>query len=119
MQSKVTREQSRERVEAWRASGLSCAQFARLSGVHPGTLSWWRWKLSSQGRREERARRRRAGAQSPLTWVELTPPAASTAIAAGGERAIELEVGRVRLRVPDAFHPETLARVLEVLEGRS
>jgi hypothetical protein len=117
MQSKGTREEWRERVRAWQASGLSCAQFAQRAKVHPGTLMWWRWKLTSGDGDRPRSRAKSAHAASALTFVELAPQAAP--FAAASESRIELEVGRVRLRVPDQFRPETLARVLEVLEARS
>jgi hypothetical protein len=55
--------------------------------------------------------------EAPIGFVEIGSQAGSLENA--GEDRIELEVGRVRLRVPDAFCPETLARVLAVLEGRA
>jgi hypothetical protein len=116
MRSKGTREEWAARVRAWEASGLSCAEFARRGKIHAGTLTWWRWKLATEGGRRRRARRRRADA--PLRFVEI-PSGETDSIAGSGPSGIELEVGRVRVRLPDQFRPETLARVLEVLEGRS
>jgi hypothetical protein len=116
MRSKGTREEWAERVRAWEASGLSCAEFARRAKLHAGTLTWWRWRLATESGGRRRARRRRSDA--PLRFVEIPSPETASA-AREGERGIELEVGRVRLRVPEQFRPETLARVLEVLEGRS
>jgi hypothetical protein len=59
-------------------------------------------------------------AESPLKFVEIsTEPAVVVEQAGERESAIELDIGRVRLRLPERFRPETLARVLEVLEGRS
>jgi len=117
MRAKGTREQWRERVRAWQASGLPCAQFARDAGVHPGTLAWWRWKLGARAVGRRRVQRT-AGADARLAFVEIAAPAVVGA-ATPVEARLELEVGGVRLRVPDQFRAETLARVLEVLEGRS
>lgn len=117
MQSKSSREKWQERVRAWQASGLSRAQFAQREKVHPATLSWWRWKLASDEGTRRRARKERGRAEAPLTFVQIPPQ--PTSAGSAGESRIELEVGRVRLRVPDQFRPETLERLLEVLEGHS
>ena len=53
----------------------------------------------------------------PVAFVEITAQPLSDADPSRGER-IELAVGRVVLRVPDRFEPQTLARVLEVLEAQ-
>lgn len=118
MQSRGTREEWRERVRAWRASGLTRAEFARQAKLHPGTLTWWGWKLASEGgqRRSRRGARRRRG-ESPLRFVEIA--SAATEVVGADESCIELEVSGVRLRVGQGFRSETLARVLEVLEART
>jgi hypothetical protein len=118
MRAKGTRDQWRERVEAWRASGLTRAQFARKVKVHPGTLTWWQWKLASEEADRRGAQRQPEQPESRLAFVEIGSRAIA-AVAESLEGRIELEVGRVTLRVPDQFRAETLARVLEVLEGRS
>ncbi len=35
-------------VAAWKKSGKSAADFAAARGVKPGTLAWWKWKLTSR-----------------------------------------------------------------------
>jgi hypothetical protein len=54
MAIKHTRAPSRSRgewarlIEAWKASGLSAAQFATSHGLKPKALSTWRWRLKTQ-----------------------------------------------------------------------
>jgi len=39
-------------IDRHEASGLSVREFAAANDVHPGTLSWWRWRLGrTRGRR--------------------------------------------------------------------
>jgi hypothetical protein len=52
-----------------------------------------------------------------LAFVEITPRSSERTAAWSDER-IELEVGRIRLRVPERFSPETLRQVLDLLEAR-
>ncbi|NQY61933.1 hypothetical protein [Cognatishimia sp.] len=95
---------------------MTAAQYAEREGLHPGTLTHWKWKL----RRDARERRERA-AMAELDWrtpeaatfVELSPSSSWWQVS---ER-IEVVVGDVVVRVPDAFEAPTLRRVLGVLAG--
>jgi transposase-like protein len=111
--SKASREEWLERVRAWTASGLSCAEFARRRGVNAQTLSWWRWRLRREGQRLEGPGK----AEPPLALVEVSPALQRLWPAAETER-VELEVDGIRVRVPDGFEAATLTRVLAVLEAR-
>lgn len=61
MANKHTRGPSRSRdewteiVKAWKASGLSAAQFAAQQGLKPKALSTWRWRLRTQPQRRSDA----------------------------------------------------------------
>ncbi len=115
-----SRETWAKRVERWRDSGLTAAEYAAEIGVKSHTLSWWKWRLSSGGAKRVVARRRprrtpnapmKTAAVSPLTFVEMTP----------SERPEALEVvlpTSIRVRVPRDFDPATLGRLLGVLEQR-
>lgn len=54
MANKRTRGPSRSRdewtqiVKAWKASGLTAAEFAARHGLKPKALSTWRWRLRTQ-----------------------------------------------------------------------
>ena len=98
-------------MKSWLASGLSCREFARQEGVHPKTLSWWKWKFEAEGVKLNR--RRRLGA--PETFVELTE--ALVASSSDTDR-MELVCGEVTVQVPDRFATAALDRVFEALEVR-
>jgi|HubBroStandDraft_6_1064221.scaffolds.fasta_scaffold680889_3 hypothetical protein len=97
-----------KRVEGWRASGLTAAEYGRRHQLNEGSLKWWKWRLGAQ---KVRARKRTPVSMSPLTFVELASSA--------GHEAIEIvfESG-TRIRVPSGFDASTLARVVAVLEHR-
>lgn len=44
-----------ELVQAWKASGLSAAQFADEHGLKAKALSTWRWRLRTQSKRPSEA----------------------------------------------------------------
>ena len=104
--ARATREIWAERIERWGASGLTAAEFARKVGVREGTLRWWKWRLAST--RPEVAR---AGAVSPLTFVEMTSVVRRDPI------EVVLASG-TRVVVPSGFDSSALARLLDVLERR-
>jgi len=112
----LTRDDRLRQVRAWLASGESAERYGRRIGVKPSTLSWWRWKLRSEGVSfTTKAPRKRRSPSRPLPFVELTP-------AAGGAAAaplphLELRVDDVTLAVPAGFDDQTLARVLRVLRS--
>jgi transposase-like protein len=102
-------------VRAWRASGLSAAEFAPQVGVRPSTLAWWKWKLRSGGSRRARRRGASSKARAPLSFVEIAPlPVAESLRPSAG---LELQVADGTLRIPEGFEERTLARVLQVLRG--
>ena len=118
---RATRETWTARVERWKDSGLSAAEFAEEIGVNPYTLKWWKWHLgaTTSPTTSRRALVRRSSASmakakpviSPLTFVEMTAAIASE----------PLEVvlpSTVRVRVPRGFDTTTLVRLLDVLEAR-
>jgi hypothetical protein len=116
---RVSREAWAKRVERWRESGLTAAEYGAEIGVKAHTLSWWKWRLASVGQRPtvRRGPRRalvspvKSTEVSPLTFVEMEAPA----------RAEALEVvlpTSIRIRVPPGFDAAALGRLLGVLEQR-
>lgn len=108
-----------KRVERWKDSGLTAKEFAAELGVNAHSLSWWKWRLSSEattpksGRSGRRSTRRSTQvATTPVTFVEVTTAAAIT-------EPLEIVLpSSVRIRVPSAFDAATLGRLLDVLEQR-
>lgn len=113
-----------KRVERWRDSGLSAAEFAAEIGVNVASLRHWSWRLNAE-RRLPDDQQPAAGA-APLTWVEVAAPASVPAAPAAqspqsDEKPDRLELvlgGGVIVRVPDRFEPEALRRLLSALDAR-
>lgn len=117
---RVSREAWAKRVERWRESGLTAAQYAAEIGVRPQTLSWWKWRLASLGQVRtvsQRGQRRtslkpvKASTVSPLTFVEMRAPAPA-------EPFEVVLPTRFRICVRPDFDAATLTRLLDVLEAR-
>jgi transposase-like protein len=97
-------------VRAWRRSGQSSRAYAARAGLNANTLLYWSWQLRREGAKPDESPAPRA-----FDFVELPSSVSSSDRASP---AIELETGRVLLRVSDGFDAETLRRVLDVVEGR-
>jgi hypothetical protein len=107
--AKETRAIWAERVEGWRASGLTAEEYASKLGVNARTLVYWKWKLGKEGLRAERIVPKRRPSEERLSFVEVR----ATAIATG--TPIEVVLGEVTVRVRDGFSAETLRGVLDVI----
>src|SRR6266508_1221401 len=116
------REEWAKRVERWRASGLTTAEFAAELGVNPRTLTYWKWLLGKEARGEKRAwPKRKDGAAAPSKPTQIAAPTSGLIEieVAPSDSRFELELrGGQRLRVPPGFDPAGLCRLLDVLEAR-
>jgi hypothetical protein len=114
-------------IDRWRASGLSLPDFCSQHGLKRGTMQNWVYKTPLKRAVEEVRRQARSAGTPHLD--QLPPPAPSPAFlpirvteAAGPpvpERAgveVVLAPGR-RIVIAPGFDPETLRRVVAVLEG--
>jgi hypothetical protein len=114
--TRVEREEWAKRVERWRDSGLTTAEFAAELGINPKTLTYWACTLNRAGGGKTRdwpATKRpvAAGRATPVpgpTFVELARQ--------GSTARFELEVRGRRLHIPSAFDAQQLRALLEVLE---
>jgi transposase len=93
-------------LEAYEASGLSVAEFARRHGLGPQRLRWWK-------------KRRAEGAGPALSFVPVHVAAPPTREAQRAPGAASMEVllarGR-RIRVEPGFDADALARLVRALE---
>ena len=114
--AKADRAEWSKRVERWRDSGLSAKEFAAETGLKASTLSYWKWRLKSEGKPAPRSASlvkttaRKPPQEQSLSFVEV----ARSAIAAS-RFEVELAHGVV-VRVPMDFDSEALGRLLIVLE---
>jgi transposase-like protein len=122
--SRVAREEWARRVERWRDSGLSCAEFAAELGINPRTLTYWRYILRKEARGEKRTWPRRKLAGGAASKTHRVPAAATVAapfvevqaVTRLSQFELELRGGR-RLSVSRDFDATALRRLLEVLEA--
>ena len=114
--TRVEREEWAKRVERWRDSGLTTAEFAAELGINPKTLTYWAWTLKREASGKKRvwpAKKRpvAAGRATP------SPGAAFVELPRQGSSArFELEVRGRRLHIPSAFDAQQLRALLEILE---
>ena len=110
MQPKASAEEWQKRVERWRESGLTAEQFASELGINAGTLKFWQYKLNKAKSGGAVTRRtRKAATLTEPAFVEVRGTATEARF------DIELRYGR-RLRVPMAFDPSVLEKLVTVLE---
>ena len=125
--TRVTREEWAKRVERWRDSGLTAAEFAAELGINARTLIYWKYMLGKEARGEQRVGPSRKARQRRVARKLASKASASNPIATGlvevqavsRDERFELELGTGRrLHVPRTFDAAELRRLLEVLEAR-
>jgi transposase len=100
------------RVRQWRRSGLTAREFADSLGINRNTLTYWAWRLEREPRTVAHEGRRGARRENAAAFVEVM----TQGIADG---CFELDLGGDRrLRIPPRFEPESLERLLALLESR-
>lgn len=115
--TRVGREEWAKRVERWRDSGLTTAEFAAEVGINARTLTYWAWTLKREATGEKRvwpAKKKRpkatpAAASARAPFVEVSGQV--------GQQRFELEVRGRRLHIPHGFDGQQLSLLLQVLES--
>lgn len=99
------------------ASGRPLAQWARAHGIDGRSLNLWRVNLARRASEPVRAVRptRAVGPATPR-FVELVARPAPSVAALSFARYVVI-VGDVRVELDDAFHEETLARLVATLRA--
>lgn len=118
-------------IDQWRRSGLSLPAFCRIHGLSRGTMQNWVYKPALKRAVEEARRESLSNPAGPghfegIPAAEPSPaflpvhvaevPAASLSTRRSGVEVV-LGSGR-RVSLEAGFDPETLRRVVAVLEGR-
>jgi transposase-like protein len=92
-------------LEAYEASGLSVAEFARRHGLGPQRLRWWK------------KRRAEEGPALSFVPVHVAAPPSPEAQRAAGTASMEVLLARGRrIRVEPGFDADALARLVRALE---
>ena len=116
--TRVGREEWAKRVERWRDSGLTTAEFAAEVGISAKTLTYWAWTLKREATGEKRVwpQKKRpvvtlaaAGSKARGAFVEVSSQV--------GQQRFELEVRGRRLHIPHGFDAQQLRSLLQVLES--
>lgn len=115
----------RERIAAWRESGLTQQAFCQAQGISVSSFSHWKSELAKRdGSRPspEGPAERAAAEKSPsaLRWTEVRWPAAGADVAVAESSGYEIVLPRGwSVRLGPRFEAESLRRLLAVLEERS
>ena len=114
----ASREEWRDRVERWKASGLRGKEFAAKEDLSPRSLSWWRWQLhrsetSALVQPKQRRQGRRKTTADKLSFVPVVVGKAKVATAPS---IIEIVLTNdLRLRVATEIDEAALVRVVRAL----
>lgn len=116
----------RERLAAWRQSGLSQQAFCQAHGFSVSSFSHWKSKLARRdgGRGPEAAVEKRAVVEdpAPLRWTEVRVGRSGGEIPLRDRESSGFEIVMARgcsVRLGADFDAEALRRLLVVLEERS
>jgi transposase-like protein len=114
--TRVSREEWAKRVERWRDSGLSTAEFAAELGINPHSLTYWAWTLKREAGGQKRVwpKKSRKQAVARNATVSSTPFVEVKSHTPRGQ--FELEIRGRRLHIPDGFDAQQLRSLLAVLE---
>ena len=111
----ATANEWRERVRAWKASGLTAAEFCTERGLKAHQLKTWAWKLGMTSRKGA------APVDAPLRLVKLVPrPNAKTTVAGSANESsgIRIVAANVSVEVKRGFDRSVLTDVLAALDQR-
>jgi hypothetical protein len=114
--TRVSREEWAKRVERWRDSGLTTAEFAAELAINPHSLTYWAWTLKREAGGEKRVWPKKSRKQSvaPKAAVSSAPFVEVKSHTSRGR--FELEIRGRRLHIPDSFDAQQLRSLLAILE---
>ena len=105
------RDEWRDRVQRWKASGQRAEEFAAREGVRPKTLQHWSWQLGRASPKRELAR---------ADFVEVISPRVVQALAAPRvaptARGFEVTLPNgARVTVPQTFDTTAMTELVRLL----
>jgi transposase-like protein len=114
--TRVSRDEWAKRVERWRDSGLTTAEFATELGINAHSLTYWAWTLKREAGGQKRvwSKKSRKQAVARNATVSSTPFVEVKSPTPRGH--FELEIRGRRLHIPDSFDAQQLRSLLAILE---
>ena len=110
----------RRLLQRWKQSRLPKKEFAQREGISPDVLYWWDREIQRRDQDGRRATAKHPKQASPATRrnafipVRVVEPTSPVAVS-----PLEIVAGGRVVRVRAGFDPETLRRVVAVLEDRA
>jgi hypothetical protein len=101
-------------MEDWSESVLSQRRFCQASRISYSSFCYWRRRLAEVDGSRGASQKAEESSTSPFIPVTIKPPGPELSPLS---YEVTLESGR-RIGVPFHFDPESLGRLIEVLEGR-
>lgn len=93
----------------WKQSGQSQAAFCETRNLKLTTFRWWRHRLLREA--AEAAKTKETGSSAPFIPVRIVETSSPSS------QPIEIVLANLqRIRVPSGFDPDTLRRVLAILD---
>lgn len=106
----------RRLVERWKASGQPKSMFCEREGISDASLHWWLRELERRSGRRPGFRPPQKPPAKKAPRPEFVPVQVVPSLQAA-VKAVELVVAGYVVRVVPDFDPETLRRLLDLLEG--
>src|SRR5581483_5210790 len=99
--TRETQELWSKRVERWKDSGLTAAEYAQEMGLNPHTLTYWKWRLKAQGcSPNKRPAKKEAPVRGGFVEVTVAQPEPAAEQSAQAEPLELLLGGGLMLRIP-------------------
>lgn len=116
--ARVGRAEWTKRVQRWRESGQTTAEFAAELGINSRTLTYWAWALKREASGKRRGASEKPGPAGRRTATVSSGGAAFVEVRANTSLSsrFELEIRGRRLHIPERFDAQQLRLLLEVLE---
>ena len=106
----------RRLVERWKASALAKSTFCEREGISNASLHWWLRELERRNGHRPGIRPARKSPIRKAPRAEFVPVQVVPSLQAA-VKAVELVVAGYVVRVVPEFDPQTLRRLLDLLEG--